>query len=103
MIKLIEYEYVPQPEFKDREFFRKGLWRQGTSHLHICEFNSSEWIEKLLFRDYLRVHPHAAKEYASLKKELASKYKFDRPTYTKKKEPFIKTMIEKARSEIESK
>ncbi|WP_425481240.1 GrpB family protein, partial [Metabacillus lacus] len=25
-------------------------------HLHVCEFNSSEWIEKLLFRDYLRLH-----------------------------------------------
>ncbi|WP_274310281.1 GrpB family protein [Solibacillus daqui] len=95
----IEYEYVHKPDFKDRRFFRKGLWGQGTCHLHICEINSSEWIEKLLFRDYLRLHPHVAKEYASLKKELASKYKFDRPTYTKKKEPFIKTIIEIAMKE----
>lgn len=92
----IEYEYVPKPEFKDRRFFRKGLWGQGTCHLHICEFNGMEWVEKLLFRDYLRLHPQAAEEYASLKKELASKYQFDRPAYTKKKEPFIKTIIEKA-------
>ncbi|MFJ3387036.1 MULTISPECIES: GrpB family protein [unclassified Lysinibacillus] len=62
----IEYEYVHKPEFKDRRFFRKGLWGQGTCHLHICEINSSEWIEKLLFRDYLRLHPHDA----SLKKNL---------------------------------
>ncbi|MGY3190435.1 GrpB family protein [Lysinibacillus sp. TE18511] len=53
----IEYEYVHKPEFKDRRFFRKGLWGQGTCHLHICEINNSEWIEKLLFRDYLRLHP----------------------------------------------
>ncbi|WP_081728145.1 GrpB family protein [Halalkalibacter hemicellulosilyticus] len=91
---------VPKPEFKDRWFFRKGLWGQGTCHLHICEFNSSEWIEKLLFRDYLRLHPKVAEEYASLKKELALKYQLDRPTYTKKKEPFIKTIIEKAKKEI---
>lgn len=96
----IEYEYVHKPEVKDRRFFRKGLWGQGTCHLHICEFDSSEWIEKLLFRDYLRLHPNVAKEYASLKKELAYKYKFDRPTYTLKKEPFIKTIIEKARKEV---
>lgn len=51
-------------------FFRKGLWGQGTCHFHICEINSSVWIEKLLFRDYLRLHPHIAKEYASLKKNL---------------------------------
>ena len=35
----IEYEYVPKTEFKDRSFFRKGQWGQGTCHLHICEFN----------------------------------------------------------------
>lgn len=51
----------------------------------------------MLFRNYLRLHPEAAKEYNSLKKELATKYQFDRPTYTKKKEPFIKSIIEKAR------
>lgn len=96
----IEYEYVPKPEFKARRFFRKGLYGQGTCHLHICEFNSSEWIEKILFRDYLRLHTHAAQEYVSLKKELASKYQFDRSTYTKKKEPFIKAIIEKAKKEI---
>lgn len=96
----IGYEYVPKLELIDRRFFRKGLWGQGTCHLHICEFNNSEWIEKLLFRDYLRLHPQAAAEYATLKRELAHKYQFDRPTYTKKKEPFIKTIIEKAKKEI---
>ncbi|MDQ0256342.1 GrpB-like predicted nucleotidyltransferase (UPF0157 family) [Evansella vedderi] len=95
----IDYEYVPKPEFKDRRFFRKGLFGKGTCHLHICEFNSKEWVEKLLFRDYLRLHPKAAEEYVSLKKELASKYKFDRPTYTKEKAPFIKAIIEKAKKE----
>lgn len=99
----IDYEYVPKPEFKDRKFFRKGLWGQGTCHLHVCKFNSSEWIEKLLFRDYLKLHPQVAEAYASLKKELASKYQFDRPTYTMKKEPFIKTIIEKAKKEIHNK
>ncbi|MCM3444244.1 GrpB family protein [Metabacillus halosaccharovorans] len=102
-LNAIEYEYVPKPEFKDRRFFRKGLSGQGTCHLHICQFNSSEWIEKLLFRDHLRLHPKVAEEYAFLKKELASKYQFDRPTYTKNKEPFIKKIIEKARKEIHSK
>jgi GrpB-like predicted nucleotidyltransferase (UPF0157 family) len=68
----IDYEYVPKPEFKDRRFFRKGIWGQGTCHLHICEFNSREWIEKLVFRDYLRLHPQAAEEYASLKKEAGN-------------------------------
>lgn len=96
----IGFEYVPKPEFKDRKFFRKGRWAQGTCHLHICEFNSSEWIEKLLFRDYLRLNPRAAEEYTLLKKELASKYRFDRSTYTMEKEPFINSIIEKAKKDI---
>ncbi|WP_102275550.1 GrpB family protein [Cytobacillus massiliigabonensis] len=99
-LSAIEYEYVPKPELKDRRFFRKGLWAQGTCHLHICEINSSEWIEKLLFRNYLRLHPKVADEYVLLKKELALKYKFDRPAYTKEKEPFIKNVIDKARKDL---
>ncbi|QGH35669.1 GrpB family protein [Gracilibacillus salitolerans] len=98
-LKEIEYEYVPKPDFKDRKFFRKGEWGKGTSHLHICEYDSSEWIEKLLFRDYLRLHPEAAQEYEVLKKSLACEYKYDRQTYTKKKEPFIKNIVEKAKKE----
>ncbi|MFT9816781.1 GrpB family protein [Lysinibacillus sp. NPDC056185] len=93
----IDYEYVPKLQFKDRRFFRKGLWEQGTIHLHICEYNSNEWTEKLLFRDYLRAHPQAANEYAVLKNQLASKYQFDRSTYTKEKEPFIQMIIQKAK------
>jgi GrpB-like predicted nucleotidyltransferase (UPF0157 family) len=99
----IEFEYIPKPEFKDRRFFRKGQWGNGTCHLHMCEISSSEWIDKVLFRDYLRLHPEVAEQYASLKKELSSKYLFDRPTYTKNKEPFIKSIIEKARMELHSK
>lgn len=98
-LRKIDFEYVPKPELKERRFFRKGLRGQGTYHLHIYEFGSVEWNEKILFRDYLSLHSEAAKEYNSLKKELVSKYRFDRPTYTKKKEPFIKSIIEKARKE----
>lgn len=99
----IDYEYVLKPELKNRKFFRKGLWGQGTCHLHICELNSEEWIDKLLFRDYLRLHPKIAVEYTLLKEELAFKYQRDRRSYTRKKEPFIKAIIEKARKELGSK
>ncbi|WP_455661345.1 GrpB family protein [Pradoshia sp.] len=97
----IGYEYVPIEKFKDRLFFRKGLWRQGTCHLHICEFNGSEWKDMLLFRDYLRAHPEAAAEYASLKQLLAAKHTYERSTYTKEKEPFIKKILMKGHVESE--
>ena len=95
----IEFEFVPKPEIINRKFFRKGLRGRGTCHLHICEIHSTEWVEKILFRDYLRKYPKAAEEYAALKSELAAKYKYDRPTYTQQKEPFIKDIIEKAKRE----
>ncbi|MFC4403858.1 GrpB family protein [Gracilibacillus xinjiangensis] len=93
----IGFEYIPKPEWPERRFFRKGLWGRGTCHLHMVEMNGSEWVEKLLFRDYLRNHPKTAAAYALLKNELAAKYKDDRPTYTRHKEPFIMEIIEKAR------
>ncbi|MFS0613365.1 GrpB family protein [Lederbergia ruris] len=95
----IEFEYVPKPELIDRKLFRKGEWGQGTCHLHICKLNSNEWKEKLWFRNYLRLNPQIAKEYVALKKDLASRYTHDRPTYTMKKEPFIKSVIQLARQE----
>jgi len=100
-LREIAYEYVPMPKFKDRFFFRKGLWRQGTCHLHICEYDGNEWKDKLLFRDYLRTHAEAAAEYASLKQQLAAKYTYERSAYTKEKEPFIKRILMKAHLEIE--
>ncbi|MBN8210005.1 GrpB family protein [Bacillus sp. NTK071] len=96
----VEFEYVPKPELTDRRFFRKGLWGKGTCHLHICEIHSTQWVEKIMFRDYLRKHPKVAEEYALLKSELATKYKYDRPAYTQQKEPFIKDMIREARREL---
>lgn len=98
----IEYEYVPKPEFTDRRFFRKGPWGQGICHLHIFEYDSVEWQDKILFRDYLRLHPEALGEYACLKEELALIHKLDRYAYTERKGPFIRRIIETARIEKEN-
>ncbi|MEA0552471.1 GrpB family protein [Lysinibacillus irui] len=95
----IDYEYVPKLELMDRRFFRKGLWGQGTCHLHVCEYNSKEWNDKCLFRDYLRINPQAAKEYETLKEQLANHFQYDRQTYTKKKGPFIQKIIARAKVE----
>ncbi|WP_377890593.1 GrpB family protein [Alkalihalobacillus sp. R86527] len=90
------YKYVHKPELEDRRFFRKGAWGEGTTHVHICDYEGAQWKEKLAFRDYLRAHPAVAKEYEALKQTLASRYKDDRPTYTREKEPFIKRVLELA-------
>ncbi|MEH6942258.1 GrpB family protein [Bacillus sp. JJ722] len=99
-LKHIGYEYVFHKEFPSRRFFRKGKWRAGTHHLHVYKYESEEWINNLLFRDFLRTHPVQLKQYYQLKIELAQKYRNDRVSYTKAKESFIQSIIKKAKEEI---
>ncbi len=65
----IGYEYVPK-ETPNWRFFRKGKWRAGTHHLHVYIYNSDEWKNNLLFRDFLIKHEWARKEYRELKRDL---------------------------------
>lgn len=96
----IGYEHVFHKEFPNRRFFRKGLWRAGTHHLHIYKYGSEEWNSNILFRDYLRKHPNVRNQYNQLKFELAQKYICDRVGYTGAKAPFITGVIQKAKDEI---
>lgn len=100
-LKEIGYEFVYHKEFPERRFFRRGQWRAGTHHLHIYEFESEHWNNNILFRNYLRTHLDALKQYHQLKKELAEKHRFDRVAYTKAKAPFIQNVIKKAKEERE--
>lgn len=64
-----------------------------THHLHLIPFASVLWRERLAFRDYLRRHPEVAREYASLKRELAARHHFDREAYTESKGPFVTRIV----------
>ncbi|WP_144646571.1 GrpB family protein [Priestia megaterium] len=96
----IGYEHIFHKEFPNRRFFRKGLWRAGTHHLHIYKYESEEWNNNILFRNYLRKHSDIRDQYNQLKIELAQKYSFDRVGYTEAKAPFITAVIQKAKGEI---
>lgn len=67
-----------------------------THHLHIVEPDWG-WEDLLLFRDYLRAHPTAAREYADLKSRLAAVDDRDRPRYRSAKAPFIASTLDSAR------
>ncbi|MFW5799609.1 MAG: GrpB family protein [Spirochaetota bacterium] len=96
--------YIYKPDFEsiipERRFFVKYLNDVKSFHLHCVKFGGEFWNDKLLFRDYLRNHPEIAKKYELLKKELATKYKYDRPTYTESKSDFILHIVEKAKKEF---
>ena len=79
--------------------FRKGKWRAGTHHLHVYIYNSDEWKNNLLFRDFLTKHEWARNEYRELKEKLAATYPFDRVSYTNAKAPFIQNILELAKTQ----
>jgi len=58
-------------------------------HLYVCAEGSREIRRAVAFRDYLRVHGHAAREYTDLKTKLAARYPWDRTRYCEAKGPFI--------------
>ncbi|OJD58571.1 GrpB family protein [Bacillus sp. NH11B] len=95
----IGYEYVPK-KTPNWRFFRKGKWRAGTHHLHVYIYNSEEWKNNLLFRDFLKNHEWAREEYRELKEKLAATYPFDRVSYTNAKVPFICNILELAKKDI---
>jgi len=94
------YTYIPEHEdvFPERRYLHRIVDGRHTHHLHIVEPGSEFYRVQLLFRDYLRAHPHIAAEYAALKVSLAQQYKFDREAYTESKSDFIQNILRIART-----
>ena len=89
------YLYAPyRPD--EMHWFCKPHPSQRTHHLHLVPFESQRFREELTFRDYLRNNPDAAKEYGTLKRVLAEKFKYDREAYTAAKAPFIRATVARA-------
>ncbi len=64
-------------------------------HLYVCPQNSREFMRHLAFRDYLREHHHAAKDYESIKVNLAKSVE-TREEYTDGKTTFVEMILQKA-------
>ena len=58
-------------------------------HLYVCPQDSPELKRHTAFRDYLRAHPDAAREYSRIKEEGAALYPNDIERYIGHKSPFI--------------
>ena len=72
-------------------FFVKGMPPFGerrTHHVHVFD-DAAERKRRIAFRDYLRLHADAAREYAELKRRLAKEFSNDREAYTRGKDEFI--------------
>lgn len=84
---------------KDIGFFVMGDFDRDTRthHIHVVEYQGKEWQQQIFFRDYLKEHPQAAKEYETLKVKLQKQYPLDRNAYTEGKADFIQQILHKMR------
>ncbi len=96
------YEYFWRPSWGDDVapwyawFIKRGKNGRRTHHIHMVEADFEHW-DRLLFRDYLRVHPKVAEEYTTLKVTLSRAYHNDRAAYTMAKTDFIVRVTEIAK------
>ena len=95
--KQLGYEHKGAYGIPGRNYFRKGVPR--THHVHLVSWSSDLWRDHLLFRDYLRAHPEIAREYETIKRELATMYLQDKEQYTDAKGPFVRSIVRRAREE----
>ncbi len=90
---LLGYEHRPEDSSSERIFLACGPRACRTHHLSLTTENSPFWVEKMLFRDYLRANPAVALEYCNLKRQLAARFSEDRRAYTAAKLPFVQQVL----------
>ena len=99
-IEALGYKYIPEYAswLPGELFFRKGPPGPWTHHVHLMEPSYPRWDALLVFRDYLRAHPDAARAYAAIKRALAVSSKEDIEAYRTGKGIFVEETTAKARA-----
>jgi GrpB-like predicted nucleotidyltransferase (UPF0157 family) len=94
-LEQLGYVYRAENPERTKRYFREPPGQQRT-HVHIRRVGSFSEQFPLLFRDYLRVDPMAAAEYAAVKRRLAEQFAHDRLAYTEAKGPVCWELIRRA-------
>lgn len=89
--------YEPKGEngLPGRRFFQKG-GDERTHHVHLYEAGHPDIERHLAFRDYVRAHPSASKEYGALKTELANRFPTNMEAYIEGKNEKVLEIERKA-------
>lgn len=92
------YTYQGDKGIPGREAF---MWPDGAPphHLYVVVDGNRPHRDHIDFRDFLRISPDVARQYAELKDRLAGEYRNDRLGYTEAKAGFISAVLRTARSE----
>lgn len=94
-IELLGYRYRADNPERTKRYFREPPGRRRT-HIHVREAGSFSQQFPLLFRDFLRVHPDAAGEYAAVKRACAQRFRDDRAGYVAAKGAFVWDIVRRA-------
>ena len=74
-LHMVGYLHEGDLGIRDRESFRyEGKTHLQKHHLYVCASDSRELHRHLTFRNYLRTHPEAVKEYSCVKETAAMQH-----------------------------
>ena len=93
--RLAEIGYIHEGDLgiKGREAFKyTDKPHLMTHHLYVCTESSDELRRHIVFRDFLRNNPDAAKKYSAVKETAAKLYPNDIDKYIEYKAPCIKEL-----------
>lgn len=96
-LQAIGYVHVPHPDDSFCPFFHRPPQWPHSHHVHVVEEGGAEERRSLAFRDYLRDHAAAAREYEHLKRDLATQFEAShhesREAYARAKTDFIERIV----------
>ncbi len=99
----IGYVHVPHADDSFCPFFHRPAVWPHTHHVHVVQSGGAEERRTLAFRDYLREHAEAARQYESLKCDLASQHSAadfsSHQAYADAKGAFVNRITERALAE----
>ena len=89
-LREIGYQHEGNLGIVGREAFKyDGKEHLQKHHLCVCPEDSPELKRHIAFRDYLRTHPDAVREYSHIKEEAVKQFPDDIERYIGYKSPFI--------------
>lgn len=103
VMKDLGYEYIWRPTMGEQApfyawFIGRDASGERTEHVHMVEPDQVS-IDRLLFRDFLRVHPQEAHRYEMLKRTLNAEHPNDRAAYTAGKTAYIASVVAQAKTQ----
>lgn len=95
-LQAVGYVHKPSPDDAVCPFFYKPAFWPHQFHVHVVRAGGEEERRTLAFRDYLRDHGDAAREYEQLKhrlaRQLAPKDEASREAYARAKTAFVEAI-----------